>query len=231
MVPQPFSFYLSPREAILSDLNPRLIETFVAIRDDVDNFMSLFLSFAQKHSKDFYYGVRHKVYTESTMRAAQFLYLNRVCFNGIYRENLKGIFNVPIGSKKSATLDSDDFSLISKKLSGVEILVSDFEVVVDRASEGDFLFVDPPYTTKHNNNGFVKYNQNIFSWADQERLALGIVRAASRGAKIVVTNADHFEVRELYKENFEIRSLQRATIIASNSASRGMTTEMVATNV
>src|SRR3546814_553236 len=110
------------------------------------------------------------------------LYLNRTCFNGLYRVNLKGEFNVPIGTKTSDVLDSDDFRRASEIVgSDVDILCSDFEPMVDAASKGDFLFVDPPYTVTHNYNNFVKYNDKIFRWEDQLRLAEAVRRAASRG--------------------------------------------------
>lgn len=223
-------FALRPKKAILADLNPRLIETYKCIRDDYLSFENHFHWFAKNHSKDFYYEVRQKTYKSISKRAAHFLYLNRVCFNGIYRENLKGVFNVPLGSKTSALLDTDDFSKVSNLLQSAEILASDFESVIDMAHEGDFLYVDPPYTTKHNMNGFVKYNQKIFSWDDQKRLALAVKRANQRGVMIIVSNADHEEVRNLYVDTFTLRSVSRANVIASKSKYRGTITELIVSN-
>jgi DNA adenine methylase len=223
-------FALQPEKAIIADMNGKLIETYVAIRDEVDEFQRYFESFARHHSKELYYQTRKQRFRSPAKRAAQFVYLNRVCFNGIYRENLKGEFNVPLGSKTSAILDSDNFEAVSALLQCAEFLTSDFENVVNRAEEGDLLYVDPPYTTKHNFNGFVKYNQNIFSWEDQERLALAIKRAHHRGANIIVSNADHADVRALYADLFSVRSVTRMNIIASKSQYRRETTEMVATN-
>jgi DNA adenine methylase len=224
-------FHLQPPRAILSDANERLIEVYRVIRDCPSDFSAVFSGFAQNHSSEYYYGIRSEKFESSIHRAAQFLYLNRVCFNGIYRENLKGEFNVPLGTKQNVALASDDFCLISKLLQGVDLKTSDFETVVDEAGEGDLLFIDPPYTVKHNNNGFVKYNQKIFSWDDQVRLAAAAARASGRGARIVVTNADHEEVRSLYSKNFRVISVDRRTVIASRAASRGVTSEMVAINV
>lgn len=224
-------FALQPENAILSDLNSRLVETYAAIRDDPHQFEKLFSWFAQNHSEDFYYQTRQQVYTCSTKRAAQFLYLNRVCFNGIYRENLKGEFNVPIGSKTSALLSTDNFKAVSALLQRVELFSGDFEIIVNKAVSGDFLYIDPPYTTKHNLNGFVKYNQNIFSWADQERLADAVIRAINRGATVVVSNADHAEVRALYKDCFVLSSVTRTNVIASKSEHRGKISELIATSV
>lgn len=224
-------FALQTDSAIIADINDKLIETYIVIRDDVDKFIRHFRWFARNHSEEFYYKTRQQQFRSATKRAAQFVYLNRVCFNGIYRENLKGEFNVPLGSKTSVTLGTDDFRAVSALLQRAELLTSDFEYVVDMAGEGDLLYVDPPYTTKHNYNGFVKYNQNIFSWEDQARLASSVKRAHHRGAQIIVSNADHTDVRALYADQFSIRSIERINVIASKSRYRGTTTEMVATNV
>ncbi len=224
-------FNLRPKSAILADSNARLIETYQAIRENPDRFQFHLKEFARTHSKDFYYEVRNRKFRSVTRRAAHFVYLNRVCFNGIYRENLNGIFNVPLGSKTQVLLDTDDFQAVSKLLQRAIIIHSDFEPVIDRAKAKDFLFVDPPYTTKHNLNGFVKYNQRIFSWDDQERLAASLKRANERGVSILVSNANHADVRCLYEPFLDVRSIERHTVIASRAENRGKTTEMVACNV
>jgi DNA adenine methylase len=223
-------FATQPDKAILADMNSRLIEAYIAIRDTPVEFESYFHEFARKHSKDHYYAVRSKKFRVEAKRAAQFVYLNRVCFNGIYRENLRGEFNVPIGSKQTAVLDTDDFAKISRCLRNAELRCSDFEPIIDDAVRGDFVYVDPPYTTKHNLNGFVKYNQKIFSWEDQVRLSKVLKSAAKRGVTILVSNADHAEVRDLYRDFLEIKSVERSNVIASRSCHRGKTTEMVAGN-
>jgi DNA adenine methylase len=121
--------------------------------------------------------------------------LNRTCFNGIYRVNLRGAFNVPKGTKSAVVLPTDDFSEAQRLLRRAKLLDGDFEEVIDQAQSGDLVFADPPYTVRHNNNGFIKYNEKLFSWDDQERLARVLTRAAKRGVKVVATNADHREIR------------------------------------
>ena len=224
-------FYLRPSTATLSDTNVRLIECYLTIRDDLDAFLHHLDTFSSSHSPEFYYNVRQQTLPTSAERAAQFLYLNRVCFNGIYRENLSGTFNVPLGTKQNVTLKSDNFPAISQALQSVDIRHCDFEQSIDAATCTDFLYVDPPYVTKHNINGFAKYNQQIFSWTDQERLAESVMRAHLRGVSIVVSNADHPDVHALYSPHLTILSFSRYTVIASKSEHRVPTTEMVATNV
>ena len=155
------------------------------------------------------------------------LYLNRTCWNGLYRVNRRGDFNVPKGSKDTVVMAEDDFNAISLALQSAELAVHDFEVAIDLAERDDFVFVDPPYTVAHNNNGFIKYNQALFRWDDQIRLRDALLRAAGRGAKVLVTNAAHSSVTQLYSD-FEVSHVERAGVIAGARVARGRYTEMVA---
>ena len=168
-------FHLEPKEAVLSDANPHLIETYQAIKDDWRQVLHYLKKHQRHHDKDYYYEMRGRNCKTKHTRAAKFIYLNRTCWNGLYRENLKGVFNVPIGTKTAVVLDTDDFEEVSRILQNVDLKYCDFEKTIARAESGDFIFVDPPYTVAHNNNGFVKYNQNIFSWEDQVRLSINSV--------------------------------------------------------
>lgn len=220
-------FHLRPSAAILSDLNADLIHLFRTIRDDAVAFRAAMANHQRQHCTEHYYSVRSSTPTEAIARAARFLYLNRTCWNGLYRVNLKGQFNVPIGTKNSVLFPDDDFEGIARALAGAELIVSDFQAVIDRATEGDLVFVDPPYTVRHNFNGFLKYNESIFSWSDQVRLAECVKAAVERGAAVIVTNANHESVHELYEVPFEYRELKRASVLAANSAKRGPTTEAI----
>lgn len=220
-------FALAPKLAVLNDSNPRLIETYLAIQADWKAVVRALETRASLHSDEFYYEERSSRYRKRAERAAQFIYLNRTCWNGLYRVNLRGEFNVPRGSKNSVLLDTDDFEAISDLLRGADLLCSDFESVIDDSKRGDFLFVDPPYTVHHNLNGFLKYNEKIFSWDDQIRLAEALRKAVRRGTKLILTNADHPSVRELYKGLGKHHVLERNSVISGNSASRKVLTELV----
>lgn len=220
-------FEIMPERAILADANIRLIELYQVIRDDCKTFEKLLKTHASMHSKDYYYLIRSRKCQTPHTRAAQFLYLNRTCWNGLYRENKKGEFNVPIGTKDSVLFASDDFDAWSEALSGVDIVHRDFEKTIDQAKEGDFLFVDPPYTVRHNMNGFVKYNQTIFAWEDQIRLKNALQRAATRGANFVMTNADHESIRDLYSGFGVSTQLARNSVIAGSSQHRSRSTELM----
>ena len=144
--------------------------------------------------------------------------------------NLKGEFNVPIGTKTNVLLDTDNFDNISNILNNAQILSCDFEETINKASNNDFIFVDPPYTVKHNNNGFVKYNETMFSWEDQIRLSESLKKAHFRGVKFLMTNAYHQSVIDLYKDEFQLTRVSRHSVIASQSVRRGIYDELLVKN-
>lgn len=221
-------FHLKPQKAVLSDINGDLINTYLALKMDWQNVYKYLKIHQRKHSPDYYYKIRDSNPRKVETKAAKFLYLNRTCFNGIYRVNKQGKFNVPIGSKQNVILDTDDFEEISNRLKNVLILNDDYESVINRANRDDFIFVDPPYTVNHNENGFIQYNEKLFSWADQIRLCEALVRARNRGVKIMVTNANHESVRNLYKEHgFEYQIVSRFSGISSKAKGRKKYEEII----
>lgn len=213
-------FYLKPKKAIIGDLNKELIDTYQALKNNSSQVELYLKLYQKKHSKEHYYQERAKKYLSLYKRAARLIYLNRTCWNGLYRVNLKGQFNVPIGTKTNILLKDDNFSLISKQLSNTEILHTDFEKIIEQSNFNDFLFVDPPYTVSHNQNAFIKYNEQLFSWQDQERLFKKLVDAKNRGVKILSTNAAHEKIITLYENNFDIQRISRSSTISSKVSSR-----------
>lgn len=218
-------FHLRPKSAILSDVNQELIDTYVAIKTDWRLVLRYLREHQRNHSKDYYYKIRASSYRSLFTRAARVLYLNRTCWNGLYRVNLKGEFNVPIGTKTDVLLGSDDFPRVAELLGGARIICNDFEETINMAKSGDFVFVDPPYTVKHNFNGFIKYNEKLFAWEDQIRLRDAIVRAAERGAKVLVLNAAHDSIRDLYSDFYQIE-LSRSSKISGKPEYRGTYAEL-----
>jgi DNA adenine methylase len=213
-------FAQEPDSAVLSDANEKLVETYNAIREDWQSVVASLEEYSKLHSDEFYYEARKTEKREAYAEAARFIYLNRTCWNGLYRVNLQGKFNVPRGTKNSVLMDTDDFEAISSALQKATITTKDFEATLSEAGPGDFVFLDPPYTVAHNNNGFLKYNENIFSWADQERLKKAAVAAAARGASVLVLNARHASIEQLYDGVGTMHVVNRHSVISGNADHR-----------
>jgi DNA adenine methylase len=223
-------FHLRPQRAVLGDANPELVAAYQAIKSDWRALQNSLRYRQRRHREDddYYYWLRGKSPDELTQRASRLIYLNRTCFNGIYRVNRQGQFNVPRGSKDKVIIETDDFESMSSLLEGAELVAGDFETLIDRATSGDFVFADPPYTVRHNYNGFVKYNEILFSWGDQERLANALLRAAQRGVQVMCTNANHHSVRDLYSSpEFSLRVASRFSTISADTASRKHFEELI----
>ena len=215
--------------ASLSDTNRFLINAYTSMKVDHVALYKMVVAHFDRHSNEHYYAVRRRMGSSSIQDAADFIYLNRSCFNGLFRVNLSGRFNVPIGTKSYELRDADEFAAWSKKLASADLGLADFEVIIDGCAAGDFIFADPPYTVNHNSNGFIEYNEKIFSWDDQVRLHGCLLRAAKRGASFALTNADHSTVRELYC-GYAIRTVERGSEMAGRIGARGKTTEVVVTS-
>jgi DNA adenine methylase len=136
-----------------------------------------------------------------------------------------------MGSKTEVEYLPGYLARVAYLLRKASLRTVDFEAAIDQTKKGDLLFVDPPYTVMHNNNNFVKYNAHLFSWSDQQRLASAVKRAAARGAHVILSNADHQSVRQLYDGFGRHLRLSRSTVLAAGSAHRCETTELVVTTL
>ena len=223
-------FNLRPANAILSDANSELIATYLAIKDNWKAVLNEMRRHHRNHSSSYYYVVRDSKPKKPHTRAARFLYLNRTCWNGLYRVNQQGRFNVPIGTRTNVVRDSDNFEAVSASLQKATLLAADFEEVIGLTGKGDLLFIDPPYTVKHNSNNFLKYNQDLFSWSDQIRLRDCVVQACARDAQVVMTNANHSSIRQLYRKAFTMLTAKRRSDIAADSNKRNYAQELILIN-
>lgn len=221
-------FALQPPRAHLSDSNRRLIEAFRVVRDSPVLLASLLSDFS--YTKTEYYAVRASKPTSVIDRAAQLVYLNRTCWNGLYRVDRKGTFNVPYGRRGVfGPVDHDRLLQVSAALQGKSLRSEDFESALSSVQSGDLVFLDPPYTVTHGNNGFLLYNERIFSWSDQERLSRTVRAIDHRGAFFVLTNANHESVIGLY-EGFDTVPLPRQSILAADPKRRRAVTELLISN-
>lgn len=218
-------FALQPSSAVLSDANEELINAYTQVRDNPQALAHALRSL--KNSEHDYYKIRATAPRTELHKAARLIYLTRLSFNGIHRVNLRGEFNVPYGYKTHlTTIDEEHLYLASSALRDAKLMAGDFEANTRDASKGDVIYFDPPYTVAHGLNGFVKYNERIFSWSDQERLAEYARTLANRGCRVIVSNADHESIHALYC-GFRCHIIKRPSVIAASSSHRRQITECV----
>lgn len=220
-------FYLEPEDAILNDINSDLINTYEQIKINHLYIEKELKKLHNLHNRSLYYEIRDSRPTDALQKAIRFIYLNRTCWNGLYRVNRKNEFNVPIGSKDSVILENDNFENVSQKLKKAIFFAEDFEIIIEKAKKNDFIFIDPPYTVKHNKNGFIKYNETLFSWEDQIRLRNSVEKATKKGVKVLVLNANHDSIKDLYFGLGELINVSRASVISGNKENRGIYEELV----
>lgn len=222
-------FALQPRSASLGDKNPDLINLYQCIRDDPAQVGQMVRRLPQ--SPDAYYEVRAARPRNRYRRAARTLYLTTLAFNGIYRVNKRGVFNVPFGGRLYPALGSEDeLTKYAAVLANAEISVGDFSQTLRTARCGDVVYLDPPYTVAHSNNGFVKYNAKIFMPKDQVRLARTARELSDRGCHVIVSNASHPSVLDLYPD-FSVIEVRRQSVMAASTAHRQEVVESLITNV
>lgn len=222
-----FFFLQSPR-SLLADSNPELMAAFRAVRDSHEEVIRRLLKMTVH--KEVFDRVRCSRPRSDVGRAVRLIYLNRTAFNGLYRVNRAGGFNVPFGCKPGTRLcDPESLRCAAGLLKHAELKCQDFrETLASVSLASDVLYVDPPYTVKHDNNGFRRYNELIFTWEDQQELAQRLLGLATNGAQIVVSNANHREIRNLYPLSlFHAVPLQRATCMAADPLQRGFCDEVL----
>lgn len=174
--------------------------------------------------------MRSQLVTTELGRAARIIYLNKTCFNGLYRENSKGLFNVPIGKYKSPKVCNPDLlGSVSVALQSAQIEVRSFDTIVDYVKSDDFVYFDPPYYPLSPTSNFTAYNYCSFNEFDQIRLKNKFVELAERGVKVMLSNSDCLFIRELYN-NFKIHEIAAARAINSNAGKRGKITEILITS-
>jgi DNA adenine methylase len=221
-------FALTPGDAVISDANSELMDAYRAIQKSASAVERLLASYGRDRAA--YIAIRTSHPIDAYERAARLVYLTTMAFNGIYRVNKRGQFNVPFGGREYLSLGSPgSLEPYARALNTAEITSGDFEVVLSTAKSGDFAYLDPPYTVAHSNNGFLRYNERIFSWKDQQRLASVATELDRRGCLVVVSNAAHSSVRTLYSR-LGVFPVSRRSLIAADSTHRKPIDELVFTN-
>lgn len=218
------------KNANLSDLNSDLIDTYTSLKTNVELVIKKLRTF--KNTEDFYYKIRETSFENIYENAAKFIYLNKTSFNGIYRVNHNGKFNVPYGfrNKNIDIVDAINLIRVSKKLQNAIIKCQDFEQTLSSVKKGDLVFLDPPYTVAHENNGFIQYNQKIFSIDDQKRLSAFVEMIKKKNAFYILTNAKHKAILEIYKNIDKPIVLTRSSTVGGIGARREDFNEYIFTN-
>ena len=217
------------RDFFLSDTNQELINAYEQIRDNPEDVIKFLKQF--KNTKEDYYNIRKYKPRIKSKKAAKFIYLNRTSFNGIYRVNAQGSYNVPYGHRSNVDFVTEQLLRdVSKLLQGVVFSIHSFEDSLNSINKGDLIFLDPPYTVAHENNGFIEYNQKLFSWDDQVKLKGIIEKIIQKEAFFILTNASHSSIETLYKDIANIAIISRPSIVGGRLKTRGFYNEFIIHN-
>lgn len=221
-------FALQPTRATLSDVNLELVTAYRALRSDVASVVGELATYP--YDRAFFERLRGQRPTTPSAAGARLIYLNKTAFNGMYRVNRAGEFNVPFGRYKRPTICQEDrLRRAAKALRGAKLGCVDFAAAAAAARRGDLVYLDPPYITGHHNNGFRKYNADIFRWDCQERLASVVASLTAKKVSVLMTNADHPAIHELYSDLL-LTPVERRSLINSSVTGRGMIREGLYTN-
>lgn len=232
-------FELSPKKAVINDSNEELMNVYNVLcnEEKFKKMCNLLNSYETKHSEEFYYNIRNKDRSKTAFnrlsdytRAARTIYLNKACFNGLYRVNSKNEFNVPFGKKTHVnTYEGSNLITVSNYLTmnDVKILSVDFEEAVKDAKKGDFVYFDPPYDS--DTKSFTSYTETGFDKSEQTRLARVFKELDKKGVYVMLSNHSTVLVNELYKDYY-IHKIEAKRNINANGKKRGKVEELIITN-
>ncbi|HWP78722.1 MAG TPA: DNA adenine methylase [Candidatus Nitrosotenuis sp.] len=233
-------FYLLSKNPDLrckvSDLNSDLILAYVTIRDRVDELISSLQSHAKNYHKNpdsYYYQIRDSEPTSQIEKVSRLLFLNRTCFNGLYRVNSKGKFNVPLGRYSNPNIvNEENLYAASQFLQSKKISIScrDFAAVLQDAKKGDFVYFDPPYQPVSKTANFTSYTNKDFTYKDLEKLVRVSEKLADKGCKVMHSNSNSKEVRQLFSKDWKIIEISANRAINSDSTKRTGQTELLIKN-
>ena len=234
-------FSMQPKRAIINDYNHELINVYRVVRDNLDELLELLYIHQANNSSEYYYEVRAWDRDEylnkmtNIEKAARIIYLNKTCYNGLYRVNSAGQFNSPYGRYKNPKiLDVELINDISKYLNENEITIlnGDFEKCVESAKTGDFVYFDPPYAPVSATSAFTSYTHEGFGTEEQIRLRDVFVDLTQKGVKVMLSNSDVGAIRELYDniEGVNITVVNATRMINSDASKRGKINELIIRN-
>lgn len=223
-------FALGHRDAVLCDANPELINCYEVVRDSVDDLMSLLTDHVNE--ADYFYQLRASNLDDMSAieRASRFIFLNRTCFNGLYRVNARGQFNTPFGRYTNPRIcDETALRSASEALVDARLVLGDYRVALAEATVGDFVYLDPPYVPVSKHADFKRYTKDQFREADQLELAVEFRRLADLGCHVMLSNSWHPLVEELYA-GYTIDIVEARRLVNCDASKRGPVQEAIVRN-
>lgn len=216
------------KKAVIGDSNEDLMAAFQSVQSNVEGLIRELSAKKYRYDETVYYRVREEEPSEDPVkRAARFIYLNRTCFNGLYRVNRSGGFNAPFGKFTNPLIcDGENLRAVSSALKGVKLALADFATIVERAKKGDAVYFDPPYLPISKTSSFTAYNAGGFGLGDHYRLAGYFKELVSMGVSVVLSNSLSEKTRDMYS-GFDIRELTGARNIGGPAEYRSPVKEMM----
>ncbi|PIE80585.1 MAG: hypothetical protein CSA11_07510 [Chloroflexi bacterium] len=224
-------FHFQPQTAVLADRNTTLMEVYEAVQQDVEAVIEALRP--HRNESDYFYEVRAWDVSQLTLaeRAARILFLNKTCYNGLFRENAKGKFNVPFGRYKNPQIcNAERLHLASAALQNVTLMAADFEHVLETAVADDFVYLDPPYAPLSATSRFTQYDKHGFALTDQIRLAETVDRLTARGCRVMLSNSSAPIIYELYAGKYRLIEMHARRNINSKGSCRGPIKELLILN-
>lgn len=224
--------HYSPKEVILSDINKELINCFRIVRDKPNELIKSLEKHKSRHNKEYYYQMRNKEPKKMSKleRASRLIYLNKTCFNGLYRVNSKGKFNVPIGSYKNPSIVMEkNIREANKLLQGTVLKTITFDKILSLAKSNDFIYFDPPYLPISKTASFTNYTRGSFPENEQKKLADVFEKLNKKGCLLMLSNSYHPLIKKLYSK-YRIETVKAGRVICCDPTKRGKIKEIVVLN-
>ncbi len=223
--------YVPGKNLYINDSNPDLVNTYKVIRDNLKSLIAELRKFQDLNDPDSFYEIRAKLYVDEVQRAARFIYLNKTCFNGLWRVNNNGLFNVPFGRYKNPNiLDIPNLELCSERLQKAKITHSTFTKALAKATAGDVVYLDPPYIPLTKTAAFSQYAKEDFGINDQKLLATTIGELTARGVRVILSNSDTPLTREIFGNQLKLRQILVARTISAKASTRQSVHEVIGVN-
>jgi len=224
-------FYVDGSKLFINDINPDLVITYKAIQKNPNKLMNEIDKIALKKNEKEFLEIRSWKPTSAIQRAARFIYLNKTCFNGLWRVNSKGEFNVPFGKLKNPQIyDRENLLALSLRLKNATITNLAFSSAVESAQEGDLIYFDPPYIPLNASSSFAQYAKDGFGMMEQYALAGVIEGLTNKGVNVILSNSDTPETREVFGSVLTLHQISASRSISAKASSRGNVKEIIGIN-